>query len=308
MINKLISSKAVIAKIIADLDLQEDNMRISDMVEWIGESIAKIGSVNQLVHKVSGIDGAPILQLIGHQAQVPCDLYRLNQVAYGVSQNGPWLPMRKATGSFDVWGNANSAITPEMLIPDSVLIDLVKSIYNVITYEEALAILNDPVNTNLRVILNNLINKATTVGTDGRPIDVTNFSDSLQYSIKPGYIMCNIPTGYLKLSYHSIPVDEDSYPLIPDLPSYFEACYWYVTMKLKYPEYLNGRMNREIYYDIRRSWNFYCKQAYGESLMPNYDELEGMKNAWLKMYPEINEHDTFYSTVGDRQSIYDKNI
>lgn len=97
-------------------------------------------------------------------------------------------------------------------------------------------------------------------------------------------------------------------PMIPDAASYFEALYWYVTVKLKYPEYLNGRMNREIYYDIRRSWNFYCKQAYGESLMPNYDELEGMKNAWLKMYPEINEHDTFYSTVGDRQSIYDKNI
>lgn len=76
MINKLISSKAVIAKIIADLDLQEDNMRISDMVEWI-ESITKIGSVNQLVHKVSGVDGAPILQLVGNQAQVPCDLYRL---------------------------------------------------------------------------------------------------------------------------------------------------------------------------------------------------------------------------------------
>ena len=50
MINKLISSKAVIAKIIADLDLQEDNMRISDMIEWIGESVSKIGSVNQLVH------------------------------------------------------------------------------------------------------------------------------------------------------------------------------------------------------------------------------------------------------------------
>ena len=64
MINKLISSKAVIAKIIADLDLQEDNMRISDMIEWIGESVSKIGSVNQLVHKVSGIDGAPILQLV----------------------------------------------------------------------------------------------------------------------------------------------------------------------------------------------------------------------------------------------------
>ena len=308
MINKLISSKAVIAKIIADLDLQEDNMRISDMVEWIGESITKIGSVNQLVHKVSGVDGAPILQLVGHQAQVPCDLYRLNQVAYGLTQNGPWIPMRKATGSFDMWGTDNAVENPNMLIPDSVMIDLVKSIYNVNTDAEALEILNDTTNVNLRVILGNLINSATYINANGRPAKVTNFSHDVQYTLKPGYIVCNLQSGYLKLSYHAIPVDEDSYPLIPDMPSYFEACYWYVTMKLKYPDYLSGRLNREIYYDIRRSWNFYCKQAYGESLAPNNDDMESIKNAWLRQYPEVNEHHNFYSTVGQMQHIYDKNL
>ena len=34
--NKLISSKAVLAKIIADLDLKEDEIRITDVREWIG--------------------------------------------------------------------------------------------------------------------------------------------------------------------------------------------------------------------------------------------------------------------------------
>jgi hypothetical protein len=43
--NKLVSSKAVLAKIIADLDLKEDEIRITDVREWIGEAMEKIGAV-----------------------------------------------------------------------------------------------------------------------------------------------------------------------------------------------------------------------------------------------------------------------
>lgn len=306
MITKLISSKAVVAKVIADLNLQEKDIRISDISTWIGEAALKIGSVNQLLHKVSGIDGVPVVQLVGHQAALPCDLYRLNQVAYGTSQDGPWLPMRKATGAFDMWGTVTGAITPEVLIPDQVLIDTVKLIYNVNTNEAALVILNDTSSVNLRVILSNLINKHTVVSTDGRNSKETNFGYDLQYNIKPGYIVTNIPSGYLKLSYHATPTDEDGYPLIPNMPSYFEACYWYVVMKLKYPDWLNNTITSEKYYHMQRSWNFYCKQAYGDSLAPNYDEMESIKNTWLKIYPELNDHSLFYSTSGERQHIYNK--
>ena len=62
MITKLISSKAVVAKVIADLNLQEKDMRMSDITTWIGEAALKIGSVNQLIHKVSGVDGVPVIQ------------------------------------------------------------------------------------------------------------------------------------------------------------------------------------------------------------------------------------------------------
>jgi len=46
MIEKMITSKAVIAKIIADLNLDENDIKITDMMSWIGEAVSKIGSVN----------------------------------------------------------------------------------------------------------------------------------------------------------------------------------------------------------------------------------------------------------------------
>lgn len=305
MITKLTSIQSVIAKVIADLNIQEDDLRISDVREWVGEAIEKIGAVTQFIPKVSGENGTPCTKVKCYQAQIPCDLHQLHQVAYSYNCNGPWFPMRKATGSYAVWGHENKCdcecLTPEMIVQNDTMVNLVVDMYGNIDKTEAIEMINT--NQNLRTILSNLINQHTY----NNQVSTTSPSLGLQYSVKPGWIMCNMPDGYLKLSYSAIPTDEDGYPLVPDLTSYKEAIYWYVTMKMKYPEYLNGKMNREIFYDIKRSWNFYRNQAYAEALMPNEDGLESIKNNWNKLVPEFNDHDSFYSHTGERQIIYNAN-
>lgn len=305
MITKLTSTKTIIAKIIADLDLKEEDTKITDIREWIGEGIEKIGATSQYCKKVSGVNGVPYSKIVGHQSPLPCDLHQLHQIAYSFDCNGPWLPMRKATGSFAAWSTdckECECLDPDIIIQNDVLVNLVVDMYGNIDKTEAIEMINT--NSNLRTILSNLIN-CHTVGT--LPVNTANPSFGLQYTVKPGFIMCNVPKGFLKLSYDAIPTDEEGYPLIPDLASFSEALYWYVTMKLKYPDYLNGKMNREIYYDIRRSWNFYRNQAYAEAMMPNEDGLESIKNNWNKIVPEFRDHNTFYSHTGERQIIYNNN-
>jgi hypothetical protein len=43
--NRMISSNTVIAKVIADLQLQESDIRITDIREWCMEAILKIGAI-----------------------------------------------------------------------------------------------------------------------------------------------------------------------------------------------------------------------------------------------------------------------
>lgn len=326
MITKLTSIKTVIAKIIADLDLKEDDMRITDIIEWCGEAIEKIGAVTQFIPKVSGQDGTPITKLNCHQAPLPCDLHQLHQVAYSFNCDGPWFPMRKATGSFAVWGHDKNCCncydelghkkecrhdckcehcTPEMIVQNDTMVNLVVDMIGNIDKTKALELINT--NQNLRTILSNLINDHTTGNYTCDGLNTANPSLGFQYSIKPGYIMCNVPCGYLKLSYSAIPTDEDGYALIPDMTSYTEAIYWYVTMKMMYPKLLRGEINRQDYYDIRNSWNFYRKQAYAEAIMPNEDGMESIKNTWNKIVPEFRDHNSFYSHTGERQVIYNAN-
>jgi len=295
MIYNFIPCRQVVAKVLADLDIKEESIRISDMIEWCAEAIEKIGSVKQLIRKTSGVDGTETLTLSGYQASLPSDLFRLNQAMYSVGIGGPWLPMTIATGSFNLYADAtdsmnSNGISTEFTVPESTLVDLVKILYGISNYQEALSKLQEE---NVRVTLTAMIKIAN--------IDPTKVAVGIKYTIKPGHINVNVRDGYIRISYDAISVDEDGYPMIPDLASYTEALYWYVTMKLKYPEYLSGRMNREIYYDIRRSWNFYCKQAYGESMMPGQDEMETIKNVWNKLKVDYNAQYTGYEDLGEPQ-------
>lgn len=304
--NRMISSASVVAKVIADLDLKEDQIRITDIREWIMEGILKIGAIQQYEHKVA------ILPIECHQVALPCDLYKLGQVAFSFCNEGGWLPMRKATSSFGVFHDRECSNEPCMLIPDTAMFPLVKNMFNLNTDREALDKLNE--DTNLRQTLSILLNQWTVGTVNGKFVpgvvdhrDGTMFSNELQYTTKPGYINTCMPRGFVKISYYAIYTDEDSMPMIPDLESYKEAIYWYVTMKLMYPKKLKGQISQGDYYDIRNSYNFYRKQAYAEAMMPTVDDLETISNIYTKLYPEINDHSMFFSTSGDEQNIYNQN-
>lgn len=304
--NRMISSASVVAKVIADLDLKEDQIRITDIREWIMEGILKIGAVQQYEHKVA------ILPIECHQVALPCDLYKLGQVAFSFCNGGGWLPMRKATSSFGVFHDRECSNEPCMLIPDTAMFPLVKNMFNLNTDREALEKLNE--DTNLRQTLSILLNQWTVGTVNGKFVpgvvdhrDGTMFSNELQYTTKPGYINTCMPRGFVKISYYAIYTDEDSMPMIPDLESYKETIYWYVTMKLMYPKKLKGQISQGDYYDIRNSYNFYRKQAYAEAMMPTVDDLETISNIYTKLYPEINDHSMFFSTSGDEQNIYNQN-
>ena len=300
MIDKLTTSKEISAKIIADYDLKEDEIKITDIKEWIGEGMEKIGAVQQLEHKTTN------LIVENYQAKLPCDLYRLGQVAFSFKNGCGWLPMRKVTNSFGIYKKCGQC-DPKMLIQDDALVPLVKNIFNVNADKEAIDILNEDIN--VKQTLNTLVNQYTIPSNNGRLIigNPATLNTSLQYSTKPGYINVNVPCGWLKISYYAIITDEDSMPMIPDLPSYKEALMYYIGTKILYAKWIKGQLSNEIYYSIKRSWNFYRKQAYAEAMMPGVDEIESIKNDWHKLYTEFDDHDTFFATTGDEQIIYNQN-
>lgn len=301
--NRLISSKVVLAKVMADLDLKDYDTKISDIKEYIYEGMQKIGAITQYEHKVA------VIPIHCHQASLPCDLYKLDQVAYSHCCHGGWLPMRRCTSTFGTQYHLNTRCgdKPDLFIQDVDMLPLIKNMFNLTTDEEALKKLNEDIN--LKQTLDVLINRHSVHGPRWAAFKPGRLSLDLQYTTKPGYINTNVPEGYLKISYYATYTDEDSMPLIPDSEAYKEALVWYITMKLMYPKKLKGIITDRDYKEMCNSWAYYRKQAYGEAMMPSTaDEVQSLKNTWNKLYPEINDHDIFFDTTGEEQNVYNQNF
>jgi hypothetical protein len=300
MIYKYVSIKTVIAKVIADLDLAEENFRIADCLEWVSEALGKIGSFPQFIIRTTGRDDLPLLELVDHQVELPYDFHNLIQVSYSSGVNGPFYPMRYGTGSFESTPNEYQNTTNNSnlgtVLPDIAIIALAMQVYN-LSYADALTKINTEPST--KAVLSTLLESSpsTAIGSGYSTTDCI-------YTIRGGYLKTNIETGFISITYQAIPTDNEGYPLIPDLDSFREALYWYINMKLLYPQWKTGQVRDAIYLDARRSWNYYCKQAYGEAMMPDRGQLESIKNSWLRLIPNISEVDTDFSHLGEQQIVY----
>ena len=301
MVYNLTSVKRVIAKVFTDLDLKEGDHRISDMIEWSGEALEKIGGFPTFENKVCGKDDLPLLEIVNYQVKLPCDFHNMIQLGYSTTSTGPFYAMRYATGSFDHGSTLTSSSTTTYTAAESDLVILCQSLYD-LDYEAALAKINaEPA---IRSLLNSLLTptQASAAATS------TSTTTDYTYLINGSYIKTNLETGYIMLAYQAVPTDNDGYPMIPDDQSFIEAVYWYITMKLLYPQWVGGQVRDAVYADAKRSWNFYCKQAYGNVMMPNgAAQMEAIKNTWHRLVEEWGEHDSFFSTMGQEQVIYNHN-
>lgn len=274
----------------ADLNMSEKNVRITDIREWIFEAVDKIGAPMQYIQKESGSDGEPILRIEDYQVPIPAGLQSLDAVAYSKCPKGPWVPMRSNTSQFKDphrhhvchddfhhWGHDHPIC--DELFPEKIHCNADLLTVNGMRYLDRL--------------------------------HIGHKANELTYFIKPGWIVTNRKSGFLKISYKTIATDERGYPLVPDLSSYQEAVYWYVVMKLSFPKYLAGKLGgkgvnsaQNTFFYIQQQWNFYRNQAYAECMMPTAGDMESIKNDWNKLLPEFNDEDTFFSHQGDEQIIY----
>lgn len=277
MIYKYTKCESVIAKIMADADMSEKNIRVTDIREWIFEAVEKIGAPVQYVQKESGEDCVPIFEIHEHQVPIPDDLESLTAVAYSTDGTN-WVQARKDESSFKVQTNSHHHAH---YIPQQ------PAEKPLITHRSQLLGINGS------TALMNVIK-------GNRGSDPT-------YWIKPGWIVFNKDKGKVKLSYKAIATDERGYPLIPDMASYQEAIYWYVMMKLSFPKFLKGtlggkaRYNMGTYTYIQQQWNFYRNQAYAESMMPNESEMISIKNEWTKLIPDWSADEDFFKETGQKQ-------
>lgn len=281
---KNITSRAIIRKIMRDLQTTDDNW-IDDAIEWMGEALEHIGASAQLEEK------GCVLTIKNYRADLPADLYYINQVAI----NNNVLP------------SVENELTEILTKIDSLKEDLeANPDQNVIRELRDL--------TNRLVVLENIY-LADTASLQPLAYSTTNFPKAIHctdcvnelakckesYFIDAGTIKTSFVSGKVCLSYKAFPTDDIGFPMVPDDISFKEALFWYVYKKLL----LGGTQipNGINYVFAEQQWKYYCTQARNAAVFPDIDKWESFLNQWVRMIPNMNRQNNGFENLGTREML-----
>tara|TARA_R110002020_G_scaffold238317_1_gene450815 strand:+ start:821 stop:1579 length:759 start_codon:yes stop_codon:yes gene_type:complete len=136
------------------------------------------------------------------------------------------------------------------------------------------------------------------IDSDNFPMtDVTSGSRGECYYINDNFIITSFSKGCILISCKGIKVDKDGFPMIPDHVSYKKAIKSYIQTMVDRIWWRKGSLPEAVYRDSQRDWEWYVKQARGAANMPNIDAMENIKNQWVKLKPNMNTHQTFFTDL-----------
>jgi hypothetical protein len=265
---KFTSVKQIIDKFYNDSTIQ-DEVPYSDLVQWISDALLFIDQNPQFERKVTGTTefSVPDLDIVNFKAQLPCDLYRIEQIMvngqaarYSSNTMHHALLAPACCGPID---ECNIAHTQT----DNFGNEFITSYHN---YWNSLS------------------------------------CSDITYDINKDCITLSIPKGKVKIAYLAIPTDEEGFPLIPDDISYLEAINTYLMYKIDYQNWRRNPDSagyRALYEDSDKKWCWYVAQAKSKAKMLSLDQMETLRNSTIRLLHKSTHHRNFFNSLGNQEFI-----
>ena len=122
------------------------------------------------------------------------------------------------------------------------------------------------------------------------------------YTLNGGYINTSDRETELFLSYKAFPTCEEGFPMVPKDVSAQTAMFWYIVKQMMYGGYTHPTFTLPY---VEDQWNWYCGQSVGKMNMPNLDQLEVMRKTLMRMIPQVNLAEGFFTNQNTTDTIYE---
>jgi hypothetical protein len=125
------------------------------------------------------------------------------------------------------------------------------------------------------------------------------------YDLQLDWLLTSEESMFIKLNYKSLPVDERGYPLIPNVPEFKEAIYWYVMHQLigagfQHPLIPSSLQGLEY---CTKEFEKWAGRALGEIKMPDQDRMGKLFNATTRLIPPVHFYQDFFQGAEQMQPI-----
>lgn len=112
--------------------------------------------------------------------------------------------------------------------------------------------------------------------------------DNSTYKVQGNIIFTSFKDGDINIAYKAIPVDENGFPLLIDNPLYIETLELYIKNKVFTILFDQGKLNQAVLQNAQQQYAFNAGQLQSEFTIPDYAEMESIKNQWCNIIQNNN--------------------
>lgn len=133
--------------------------------------------------------------------------------------------------------------------------------------------------------------------------NVKHNSSDLTYKIQGNVIYTSIKEGTIEVAYHSMPVDEEGYPMIPDDSMFIRALELYIKKQCFGVLFDLGKINGAVYNNVKQEYAWAVGQAQSSLVRLSIDQMQAFTNTLNTLVPRVNEHSKGFINHGSMEKI-----
>ena len=128
-------------------------------------------------------------------------------------------------------------------------------------------------------------------------------NSGLTYTAENGVIQTSFSKGYVEVSYTSLPIDEDGFPLIPNNQKVLLAIEFYILERFLFPIWTIGKITDKAYQAVAQKKDWYMGAANTNTQIQSYDHVESIMNGINRILINSNAHSNFFKGVGTKERL-----
>lgn len=131
----------------------------------------------------------------------------------------------------------------------------------------------------------------------------TNCDSKYTFRVQGRAIITSLQEGEIMVSYKSIPIDEDGFPLLIDNSVFIEALKEYIKKEYFSILFDLGKINQAVLQHTEQRYAWLAGQLRSEFTIPSVSEMESIKNMWTRPIQNDNEFYTGFKNLGNQEPL-----
>lgn len=123
------------------------------------------------------------------------------------------------------------------------------------------------------------------------------------YTLNDSYIFTSFEEGEVELHYQAFPTNNLGMPLIPDDIKFVLAAQAYVAERIAFRLMMQDHISERKYEKLNSERLWYIGAAQSKAQVPSIDEMEGIKNRYLRLRTHTDLHDSSFIYSAEKERL-----